>query len=392
LTAAVLPRPVRARRLVATVVVIATALTVVPPTTGPAEAQTRTPVMGQERMTAAQMAAWFRTTPSRVANYRAEVSIATLARYYVEEGRAEGVAGDLAFIQGVLETGSFSWPSHGQVTPAHNNFAGMGACDGGTCTVARFRNARIGVRAQIQHLRAYADRTVTRSNLANPLESPRFDLVTPKGRAPNWEDFGGGNWASDPAYGTKILSLHGQMRSHASANGGLLSTRTFSDVPASHPHRDTILAIDHAKYTTGCTATRYCPEREVTRAETATFIARAARLPSGAVSAFKDVSGTHQPQVDAAAAAGITNGCATNRFCPTRPVTRAQFASMLQRTLNLPDRAHPFPDVAPSPHSGAIGALHHAGVVAGDTSGRYRPNAPVTRAQMASFLQRAFLR
>jgi flagellum-specific peptidoglycan hydrolase FlgJ len=40
-------------------------------------------------------------------------------------------------------------------------------------------------------------------------------LVTPKGKAPNWDQFGNGNWATDPGYAAKIAELHRQLRVHA---------------------------------------------------------------------------------------------------------------------------------------------------------------------------------
>ncbi|MTV26656.1 hypothetical protein FTX61_14710 [Nitriliruptoraceae bacterium ZYF776] len=369
----------------------------------PAEAQTsRTPVMQRDQLTAGQLAAWFRSTPSRVNGYRATVDVRTLAGYYIEEGRAEGVAGDLAFAQAVLETGSFSWPGHGQVRANQNNFAGIGACDGGTCTVATFRNARIGVRAQIQHLRAYADPTVTVARLANPLESPRFHLVTPKGRAPTWEQMGGGNWATDPAYSRKVLDLYAQMRRHAGVGGSSSGSPSgptavgyvagFRDVPTGHTHAGAIAALAEAGITAGCTSDTFCPAGRVTRAQVASFLVRASDRQPRATGAFRDVSGPHATAIDTLAAAGVARGCGPGRFCPNDTVTRAQLASFLQRELGLPSRTPSFRDVpAGAPHAGAIGALAEAGIIRGGTDGRFQPGAPVTRAQMASFLQRAYL-
>ena len=177
----------------------------------------RTPVMQRERLTADQLAVWYQATAGGAYHPDISVDVGTLARLFIEEGQAEGVAGDLAFAQSILETGWFSFPSTGQVRATDNNFAGIGAVDGGDGRhVATFRSARIGVRAQIQHLRAYADPTVADdgSNLAHPLESPRFHLVSPKGRAPFWQDLGGVaedgkvNWASDPEYSDKILRIY----------------------------------------------------------------------------------------------------------------------------------------------------------------------------------------
>jgi hypothetical protein len=188
--------------------------------TAPAEtSSTTTPVMRASRVTAADLASFYR---SKGKTSKATVSIDQLARHFIEEGRAEGVAGDIAFAQSIVETGWFGFSS--RVPGSFNNFAGIGAVDGGT-SAASFRSAQIGVRAQIQHLRAYADPTVTVARLANPLESPRFHLVLPKGRSPLWEQFGGGNWATDPQYASKVLGIYRQILAHAGAD----------DVPIDEP-------------------------------------------------------------------------------------------------------------------------------------------------------------
>lgn len=172
------------------------------------------PVMGPARIGATELAAWFNSRG--VEGVRPSATIAELARLFIEEGRREGVAGDVAFIQSVLETGWFTFPDQGQVRPSFNNFAGIGAVDGGSIAgPAQFPDARTGVRAQIQHLRAYADPTVTCSNFATTTVTPRCHLVVPRGKAPKWSQFGGGVWATDPTYASKIERLYGQLVAHA---------------------------------------------------------------------------------------------------------------------------------------------------------------------------------
>jgi hypothetical protein len=153
-----------------------------------------------------QMLAWWKaqTRPT----YRASVPIDELIALFMFEGQAEGVRGDLAFMQSIIETGWFSFG--GRVPPEANNFSGLGATDG-TTDYATFPDARTGVRAQIQHLRAYADPTATSCAvppLHNGCVDPRFHLVSPKGKAPTWNQFGNGVWATDPGYALKILGLY----------------------------------------------------------------------------------------------------------------------------------------------------------------------------------------
>lgn len=171
-------------------------------------------IMGPARVTAAELAAWAKARSQQPWN--ATVSRNELARLFIEEGQAENIAGDLAFIQSVVETGWFGFS--GRVPASANNFAGIGAVDNDAEAYNTFRSARIGVRAQIQHLRAYADPNVTPALLAHPLESPRFHLVVPKGRTPRWGDMGNGNWATDPGYANKILGHYANLLSFVGRN------------------------------------------------------------------------------------------------------------------------------------------------------------------------------
>ena len=172
--------------------------------------------MGPNRVPASAIVAWFNTrTPRPPGSYAATVPIETLAQIYIEEGAAEGVTGDIAFVQSVVETGWFRFG--GSITPAHNNFAGIGATDTNPAP-AVFPDARTGVRAQIQHLRAYADPSATACTvppLRNACVDPRFHLVLPKGRARTWNEFGNGNWASASTYSTSILTLFAELLAFA---------------------------------------------------------------------------------------------------------------------------------------------------------------------------------
>lgn len=166
------------------------------------------PVMGAARLTPAQLTAWFNARQPATGSYAATVPVATLTTYFVEEGADEGVKGDVAFMQSVVETGWFRFS--GVVRASANNFAGIGATDINP-SPAIFPDARTGVRAQIQHLRAYADATALTCSvppLAHACVDPRFHLVIPKGKASSWNQMGNGNWASAATYASSILSLY----------------------------------------------------------------------------------------------------------------------------------------------------------------------------------------
>ncbi len=185
-----------------------------PPTTLAATFD-RIDVMGASRVTVNQMLAWFDSRTAHRSGYAATEPVDTLAQRYFDEGAAEGVAGDVAFVQGILETGWFRFTGS-SVPPSYNNFAGIGATDVNPAP-AQFATPQDGVRAQIQHLRAYADATATTCTeppLHRPCVDPRFALVSPKGKAPTWNQFGNGNWATDPTYASKIWNLYSSMLSY----------------------------------------------------------------------------------------------------------------------------------------------------------------------------------
>jgi hypothetical protein len=178
------------------------------PTSMPPPAPTSVAIMGSSRLTAAQLVAWFNgRQPRPSGTYAATVPVDAMAAHFIEEGASEGVTGDVAFIQSVVETGWFRFS--GSVPASFNNFAGIGATDTNPAP-AVFPDARTGVRAQIQHLRAYADPTAltcTVPPLRNPCVDPRFHLVLPKGKATTWNQMGNGNWATASTYANSILTL-----------------------------------------------------------------------------------------------------------------------------------------------------------------------------------------
>jgi hypothetical protein len=182
------------------------------PSAPPSAARATTlPIMGTSRLRADQLTRWFNSRQPRPSGtYAATVPVETLAAMFVEEGAAEAVTGDVAFAQAIVETGWFRFA--GLVPASFNNFAGIGANDR---TPASFPDARTGVRAQIQHLRAYADPAALACvvpPLTNPCVDPRFNLVVPKGKAPTWNRMGNGNWASLSTYADRILNLYSEAR------------------------------------------------------------------------------------------------------------------------------------------------------------------------------------
>ncbi len=144
--------------------------------------------------------------------------------------------------------------------------------------------------------------------------------------------------------------------------------------------------------TNGCSDTKFCPVRSVTRGEMASFIARTMKLPAATMDYFTDDNGkTHEGSINRIAEAGLTNGCAPGLYCREASVNRAQMAAFLVRALDLPAATKDyFTDDEGSSLESAINAMAAAGLTSGCGDRRYCPGSPVTREQMAAFLLRAF--
>jgi len=138
-----------------------------------------------------------------------DVDLGTALNYsllYEEEGLFEGVNPDLAFAQMLLETSFLRFG--GKVTWKQNNFAGLGALDGGDQGLV-FSSPRAGIRAQIQHLKYYATALPLNGAPANP----RLGYVK-RATAPTVMQLSKA-WASDPDYGKKLMALMARMVDYA---------------------------------------------------------------------------------------------------------------------------------------------------------------------------------
>ncbi|MDR3324972.1 MAG: glucosaminidase domain-containing protein [Spirochaetaceae bacterium] len=151
-------------------------------------------ILGKGSMDGATLARFLRNTNPLIEKKFAE----DFAEIYVEEAAVEGVNHDVAFSQMCLETGFLSYG--GLVTPDMNNFCGLGSTGAGVAG-ERFPTPRIGVRAQIQHLKVYA----TGAPLKRELVDPRRQYVS-AGSAPTIDGLSG-SWASDGEYAQKIKNI-----------------------------------------------------------------------------------------------------------------------------------------------------------------------------------------
>lgn len=175
-------------------------------------------IMGTSQTTVAQMVRYYNANATGYDTFKAKYNgkydgclakggastINQFAQIFYEEAMAEGVRAEVAFTQCMKETGFLKYG--GDVLPNQYNFAGIGAT--GAVHGASFSNVRMGIRAQIQHLKAYG----SVSPLTNQCVDPRFNLVK-RGSAQYVEWLGikenpnGYGWATSKSYGHDIVNM-----------------------------------------------------------------------------------------------------------------------------------------------------------------------------------------
>ena len=149
------------------------------------------PIASRGRAQVHQLIRFFTETNPRIGiNY-----LTMLARTYINEAEAEGINSDIAFCQMAHETNYLRFGD--DVQPGQNNFCGLGAT-GRDEPGLSFPSVEIGVRAHIQHLKAYANAQPLRKKLVDP----RFSRVR-RAQAP-YIEYLAGTWATDPQYGVKL--------------------------------------------------------------------------------------------------------------------------------------------------------------------------------------------
>lgn len=174
----------------------------------------------------------------------------------------------------------------------------------------------------------------------------------------------------------------------------------FPDVSSNNVHRQSVDCVASIGVTRGLADGTFNPQGTVTRAQMATFLAnivnRVVTLEPAPDAGFPDVvaGSTHDASINRLAALGIVQGDATGKFNPDRPVTRANLAAFLVRTHDVlirepqaPTRRW-FADIADNTHVNAIDRARELGLVRGTSQTTFGPNDPTRRDQMASLLAR----
>ena len=161
-----------------------------------------TPIMGKSAASVSSMVSLYNSTghiyPTIYAS-KGATTINDFCQIVFEEANAEGVKAEILFAQAMYETGWLQFG--GSVKAEQCNFGGIGAVNA-TAGGVSFGDVRSGLRAQVQHLKAYA----SKEPLNNPCVDPRFEKVK-RGVAPCVEDLNG-RWAvPGDGYGQRISSL-----------------------------------------------------------------------------------------------------------------------------------------------------------------------------------------
>jgi CSLREA domain-containing protein len=179
---------------------------------------------------------------------------------------------------------------------------------------------------------------------------------------------------------------------------------SFADVPSGHYAYAYVETVAASGITSGCGGGHYCPDSTVTRAQMAVFLERGMKgasytPPPATGTLFNDVGAGDfaAAWIEQLSLDGITSGCGWGSYCPNTAVSRAQMAVFLLRAKHGSSYVPPasacttFAD-APSGSFACewIEQMMVESITSGCGGGNYCPNTPVTRAQMAVFLQRAF--
>jgi S-layer homology domain len=157
-------------------------------------------------------------------------------------------------------------------------------------------------------------------------------------------------------------------------------------------HESAIERLAGSGVTRGCDDGKFCPRDAVTRGQMAAFIQRAMGLADAPGDTFTDDDASvFEGAIEALADRGIVEPCGPARYCPNDPMTREHMAVFLTRALSLPpSSADRFADDDRSAWEDEIQAFAAADITRGCDTTKYCPSDSVTREQMATFLVRAF--
>ena len=150
----------------------------------------------------------------------------------------------------------------------------------------------------------------------------------------------------------------------------------FKDVPRHGNRAKAIDKVVTAGIATGCSKRRFCPDDAVSRGRMAVFVTKALKLVATSGKRYDDVpaSNPFRTAIDRLATAGLAIGCGNDRYCPKRDITRAETAGFLQRARSItrvtaaqPAPGNPSGGAAIPPGAGAADASSPDHVVGNGT-------------------------
>ena len=134
------------------------------------------------------------------------------------------------------------------------------------------------------------------------------------------------------------------------------------------------------------------PGKSMTRAEAASILAKLQRLPltDSSKPAFSDADGWYNAVINAVVKAGYMKGYPDGSFKPDKPITRAEFATMLSHFMSAKTASNPFTDTSGNWAKEAIDKAYAQGIIKGYEDNTFRPAADVSRAEAVAMVNRTF--
>ena len=176
-------------------------------------------------------------------------------------------------------------------------------------------------------------------------------------------------------------------------SGSAADKQLFKDVPPTKHFAQAVNELAERNIIGGYPDGTFKPSNSITRGQAAAIIAKIIKLDTDNVKNpnFKDVSTAngYYKAIAAMAEKGIIGGYGDGRYGPNDPIKRGQMASILVKAFDLPrdgDIENPFKDVASS-HTGNILIIYKLGITTGTTPSTFSPNAAITRGQAAKLIK-----
>lgn len=181
----------------------------------------------------------------------------------------------------------------------------------------------------------------------------------------------------------------------AHPGGGMPGGYKFKDVNDSHSHSASIYKLANRQIIKGYKDGTFRPNEQVTRGQVASIIANILNMDASTIPnpGFTDVTpgNSHYSGIAALVKAGVLSGYGDGTFRPNAPLTRGQMAKILVKAFQFKEAGYvhtPFTDVNDSEYSNFITTLYELGITRGTTQSTFSPNISVKRGQLASFVLR----